>query len=57
VRFELPLLAAGGDVTTETVHDFGDVRRVEGLAVDGEGHRHYVLDEEGHVALQTLVIG
>lgn len=57
VRFELPLLAAGGDVTTETVHDFGDVRRVEGLVVDDEGHRHYVLDEEGRVALQTLVIG
>ncbi|MBA3326998.1 MAG: hypothetical protein H0T43_01685 [Solirubrobacterales bacterium] len=56
VRFELPLVAGGGAVTTETVHDFGDLRRVEGVVVDDEGHRHYVLDEEGRVALRTLLL-
>jgi len=55
VRFELPLLAGGGAVSTETVHDFGDVRRIEGVVVDDEGHSHYVIDEEGRVALRTLV--
>lgn len=55
-RFELPLTAAGGPVTTELVHHFGDVRRVEGVAVDHEGHSHYVIDEEGHVALRTLMV-
>jgi len=55
VRFSLPLTAAGGDVSSELVHDFGDVRRVEGVAQDRDGHVHYVIDEEGHVALRTLV--
>ena len=54
-RFTLPLTAAGGPVTTELVHHFGDVRRVEGIAVDPEGHVHYVIDEERQVALRTLV--
>ncbi|GAA0627935.1 hypothetical protein HPO96_36505 [Kribbella sandramycini] len=40
---------------TKSIHHFGDIRRVEGLAVDAQGHTHYVLDEEGHVALRTLV--
>ena len=55
VRFSLPLTAGGGSVTSERVHHFGDLRRVEGVAVDAEGHTHYVLDEEGHVALRTLI--
>ena len=55
-RFTLPLVASGGPVTSEFVHHFGDVRRVEGVAVDHEGHAHYVIDEEGHVALRTLTI-
>ena len=55
VRFSLPLTAGGGSVTTERVHHFGALRRVEGVAVDLEGHAHYVIDEEGHVALRTLV--
>jgi hypothetical protein len=55
VRFELPLAAGGGSVRCEHVHHFGDVRRVEGVAVDFEGHAHYVIDEEGHVALRTLI--
>ena len=42
-------------VDAEVVHDFGDVRRVEGLVVHEDGSAHYVLDEEGHVALRTLL--
>ncbi|HEY8585042.1 MAG TPA: hypothetical protein VIL49_18935 [Capillimicrobium sp.] len=55
VRFALPLAARGGAVRAERVHGFGDVRRVEGVAVDDEGHAHYVIDEEGRVGLRTLV--
>jgi hypothetical protein len=55
VRFSLPPAAAGGAVGSDLVHHFGDVRRVEGVTVDHEGHAHYVIDEEGHVALRTLV--
>jgi hypothetical protein len=55
VRFALPLTAGGGEVRSELVHHFDQVRRVEGVAVDHEGHSHYVIDEEGHVALRTLV--
>lgn len=54
VRFALT--DAGGPVQAELVHHFGDLRRIEGVAVDHEGHSHYVIDEEGHVALRTLVI-
>jgi hypothetical protein len=56
VRFELPLTAGGGSVATERVHGFGELRRVEGIAVDFEGHAHYVVDEEGRVALRTLIV-
>jgi hypothetical protein len=55
VRFRLPLTAGGGSVSCERVHHFGALRRVEGVAVDLEGHAHYVIDEEGHVALRTLI--
>lgn len=54
VRFTLT--DEGGAVRAETVHRFGEIRRVEGVAIDHEGHSHYVIDEEGHVALRTLVI-
>jgi hypothetical protein len=54
VRFALPH-DTGGPVTAEVVHHFGDIRRVEGVAIDHEGHAHYVIDEEGHVALRTLI--
>ena len=54
VRFELSS-DPGGVVGSKVVHHFGDIRRVEGVAVDHEGHAHYVIDEEGHVALRTLV--
>lgn len=55
VRFELPLVAGGGAVGTEVVHEFGEIRRVEGIVVGDDGTAHYVLDEEGQVALRTLV--
>jgi hypothetical protein len=55
VRFELPSDSAGGEVGTKVIHHFGDIRRVEGVTVDHDGHAHYVIDEEGHVALRTLV--
>lgn len=55
VRFQLPHDAAGGVVGGKVVHHFGDIRRVEGVALDPEGHAHYVIDEEGHVALRTLI--
>ncbi|WP_132150252.1 hypothetical protein [Kribbella antiqua] len=55
VRFELPTDTAGGVVSTKVIHHFGDIRRVEGVAVDHDGHAHYVIDEEGHVALRNLV--
>jgi hypothetical protein len=55
VRFSLPAAAAGGPVSAEVEHRFGDIRRVEGVAIDHEGHAHYVIDEEGHVALRTLI--
>lgn len=56
VRFELPLVARGGAVQTEHVHTFVGVRRVEGVALGDAGHAHYVIDEEGQVALRTLVL-
>ncbi len=52
VCFALPA-GRGGAVDAELVHDFGDVRRVEGLVVHDDGSAHYVLDEEGRVALRT----
>jgi hypothetical protein len=55
VRFQLPLTAGGGPVMAERVHGFGELRRVEGIAVDADGHAHYVIDEEGRVALRTLI--
>jgi hypothetical protein len=57
VRFSLPLRAGGGAVTAETVHEFGGIKRVEGIALAADGHAHYVIDEEGHVALRTLLLG
>jgi hypothetical protein len=56
VSFSLPATAAGGPVAAERLHGFGAIRRVEGVTVDHEGHAHFVIDEEGHVALRTLVI-
>ena len=55
VRFSLPSRRGGGAVSTELVHDFGELRRIEGVVVDEDRHAHYVVDEEGRVALRTLV--
>jgi hypothetical protein len=55
VRFSLPA-AAGGGVRAYTVHEFRTIKRVEGIAVAPDGHAHYVIDEEGHVALRTLLL-
>jgi hypothetical protein len=55
VRFALPPTAGGGTVHAARIHHFGEQRRIEGIALDYEGHAHYVIDEEGHVALRTLV--
>ena len=54
VRFTLP--AGGGSVRVDTVHEFGTIKRVEGIALAADGHAHYVIDEEGHVALRTLLL-
>jgi hypothetical protein len=56
VRFDLPAAGDGGAVATRLLHEFGAVRRVEGVALAADGHAHYVLDEEGHVALRTLLL-
>jgi hypothetical protein len=56
VRFDLPLAAAGGALTGRRLHEFGAVKRVEGVALAPDGHAHYVIDEEGHVGLRTLLL-
>jgi hypothetical protein len=54
VRFVLP--SEPGPVTAEQLHDFGGLKRVEGIALASDGHAHYVIDTEGHVALRTLLV-
>ena len=54
VRFSLT--DAAGAVEVETVHEFRAIKRVEGIALAFDGHAHYVIDEEGHVALRTLLL-
>ena len=54
VRFTMP--AGSGSVRVDTVHEFGTTKRVEGIALAVDGHAHYVIDEEGHVALRTLLL-
>jgi hypothetical protein len=56
VRFSLPPAAGGGGVEVETRHEFGAIKRVEGIAMAADRHAHYVIDEEGHVALRTLLL-
>ncbi|MDQ4071513.1 MAG: DUF4185 domain-containing protein [Actinomycetota bacterium] len=55
VRFELPLVARGGPVAAQTVHEFEELRRVEGVAPGPDGHFHYVVDMDGQVSLRTLL--
>jgi hypothetical protein len=56
VRFSLAPEAAGGSVRVDTRHEFRTIKRVEGIALAPDGHAHYVIDEEGHVALRTLLL-
>ena len=56
VRFDLPMTAGGGAVSTTLRHAFGDLKRVEGVALAADNHAHYILDEEGHVGLRTLLL-
>lgn len=56
VRFSLPLAAAGGAVRCQTVRQFQDIKRVEGVVTDETGNSHYVIDRDGHVALRTLLV-
>ena len=56
VRFSLAPGAAGGAVRVDTRHEFRTIKRVEGIALAPDGHAHYVIDEEGHVALRTLLL-
>lgn len=56
VRFELPLAAGGGAVACETVRRFEELARVEGIVTDPDGTAYYVVDEEGRVALRTLLV-
>ena len=48
------VLGGGDAVGVEEAHDFGEIRRVEGVAM-ASGHAYYVIDDEGHVALRTLI--
>lgn len=56
IRFSLPPVAGDGAVQAQTVHEFNAIKRVEGIALAPDGHAHYVIDEEGHVALRTLLL-
>ncbi len=57
VRFELPANSRGGAVETDVVRRFEGEHGVEGLATSGDGHdTHYVIDQEGQVALRTLIV-
>lgn len=56
VRFELPLAAGGGAVASESVRRFETLKRVEGIVTDSDGTAYYVIDEEGRVALRTLLV-
>jgi hypothetical protein len=56
VRFELPAAAAGGPVPCEVVRRFEDLKRVEGIVVEPDGTSYYVIDNEGRVALRTLLV-
>ena len=51
-----PLPAGGGAVGATLVHDFGDLRTVEGLAEGFGGHHLYVIDEESSVQMRFLLV-
>jgi hypothetical protein len=49
-----PLPEGGGVVEATRVHDFGDLRSVEGVADGPEGHAVYIVDQDSHVDLRFL---
>ena len=51
-----PLPAGGGEVGAELVHDFGDLKSVEGVADGAAGHAFYVVDEEARVDMRFLLV-
>lgn len=51
-----PLPEGGGPVGVELVHDFGDLRSVEGVADGPDGHAVYVVDQDSHVDLRFLAL-
>ena len=51
-----PLPAGGGTVGATLVHDFGDLRKVEGVADGIDGHHLYVVDEESGVQMRFLLL-
>ena len=53
-RDRLP--AGGGTVGARLVHDFGDLRSVEGVADGFGGHHLYVIDEESRVSMRFLLV-
>jgi hypothetical protein len=58
VRFTLPVGASGGGpLTLEASYDLAGERHVEGVASEGDGHAHYVIDRDGQVSLGTLMLG
>ncbi len=50
-----PLPDGGGTVAAELVHDFGDLRSVEGVATGPSGHVHYVVDQDSRVEMRFLL--
>ena len=50
------LRRGGGPVKTTLIHDFGDLRSVEGVADGPDGHAVYVVDEESRVDMRFLAV-
>jgi hypothetical protein len=55
-RVEGELPSSGGAVDAERVHEFPDLRSVEGLAQTPAGHFVYVVDRDQDVHLRFLLV-
>jgi len=53
-RASLP--PGGGPVRTALIHDFGDLRSVEGVATGPSGHVLYVVDQDERVEMRFLLV-